>query len=78
MAEKLRVDRSLRYGSAVYREVLSSLAGTVLVDDPGYVLLSDTAFSGNKDCDVGRGYCDSDLKSAIKRRIVADYIIFVL
>ena len=78
MAEELRVDRSFRNSSAVYREVLSSLAGTVLVDDPGYVLLSDTAFSGNKDCDVGRGYCDSDLKSTVQCRIVADYIIFVL
>ena len=48
------------------------------MDNPRYVFLSDTAFSGNKDRDVGRGYSDSDLQSTVKRRVVADYIIFVL
>lgn len=78
MAEKLRIYRSLRYGSAVYREVFSALAGAVLMNDPRYVFLSDTAFSGNKHRDVGRSHSDSDLKGSVQRRIVADYIIFVL
>ena len=77
MTEKLRIYSSFRNGSAVDSEVFASLARTVLMNDLGYVFLTDSTFSGYKDSDIGRSDSHSHLERTVQGGIIADYIVSV-
>ena len=78
MAEKLGIDSPFGNCSAVDGKVFRILPASVLVYDFRDVVLADSALACHKDSQ----FCQSDshrhLDGTVQRRIIADYIVFVL
>ncbi len=73
MAEKFRVDCSLRNCSAVHGNVLLMLTCAELVDNLGEELLARTALSGDKHGEVNRSHPDGTRYGGEQGRGVANY-----
>ena len=78
MAKKLRINGTFRYCAAVYREVFSMLAYTVLVYYLRKMLLADTTFSCYQDCEVGLCHLYCNIYCSQQLGIVAYYAELLL
>ena len=61
MSEKLGIDRTFRYRTAVDSNILSVLSPAILMNDLWKTFFSDATFSGNQHRQVGRRYLNGNI-----------------
>ena len=72
VAEKFRIDRAFRNGSAVHGNVVSVFAGAVRMNDLRKELLAYSAFAGHQYRKIGRSDPQGYFESAVQTFVVTD------
>ena len=78
MSEEFRIYCTFRNGTAVDREIFSFPASAAGMYDLRDIFLSYTAFARYKDCYIRRSDSHGHLQCPVQRRIISDYIEFIL